>query len=68
MLIELAHFYIRMPGADRTINVTAGISVFTAALATLQGFSFKVYSDGGRNWDPPAVTMPTVTTSTEVKP
>jgi hypothetical protein len=45
--------YFHMPTADRTMNVTAYVGGTFATLAGLAGLVYKIYADGGRDWDTP---------------
>ena len=49
LLASLVFWYERTPAAWNGY-VATGLTVLTGALAALQGFVFKVYSDNGRNW------------------
>lgn len=57
LLASLVLWYEHTPGAWNGY-VTAGLTVLTGALAALQGFVFKVYSDNGRNWQEHPVEDP----------
>lgn len=47
----MLHWYMVLPPAERTGNVTAFAGVITAPICTVLGYAFKVYIGGGRNWD-----------------
>jgi len=44
-------WYAHLPAAERTTQVTAFVSVMFPTLVGAGGFIFKVYTDGGRDWD-----------------
>jgi len=54
--------YFGLPAAERTVAVTAFVSVVLTALTTALPFIVKIYTDNGRDWnaakDGQAVTLP----------
>lgn len=47
----LAVWYAHLPAAERTVEVTAFYAMLTGGLFGLSTYIFKIYSDGGRDWD-----------------
>jgi hypothetical protein len=43
--------YFRLPPEQRTVPLTAFVSVVLTALTTALPFIVKIYSDNGRNWE-----------------
>lgn len=42
--------YFRIPAAERTVAMTAFVSVVLTALTTALPFIVKIYTDNGRDW------------------
>ena len=63
-------WYQRLPAVERTGQVTAFITVVLPGIFGLAVYVYKVYADGGRSWESPAVqqTMQTVQTIAPVAP
>jgi hypothetical protein len=47
----LTWWYAHLPAVERTIEVTAFYGMLTGGLFGLAAFVFKIYSDGGVDWD-----------------
>lgn len=47
----LTVWYCHVPAAERTVEVTAFFGMLTGGLFGLATYIFKVYTDGGRDWD-----------------
>lgn len=47
----LTVWYAHLPSVERTVEVTAFYSLIMGGLFGLAAYVFKVYSDGGYNWD-----------------
>jgi len=44
-------WYEKLPGVERTGQVTAVIVAVVPGIFGMSGWVFKIYADGGRNWD-----------------
>lgn len=49
----MVRWYEALPATERNTQVTAVISVIIPGVFGLSAIVFKVYSDGGRDWDKP---------------
>ena len=51
-IVDTLHWYMGIPPADRTSQVTAVIGIIIPTLAGLATWVFKIYAAGGRSWGP----------------
>lgn len=59
----MVRWFMRLPAGERTVIVTTFVSIVTTGIFGLFIWIYKVYSDGGRDWQSspviPPVTVPT---------
>lgn len=48
---QIVKWYLHLPPAERTAQVTAFVTVVLPGIFGLSCWVFKVYSVGGRDWD-----------------
>lgn len=51
-IVDVLHWYMRVPAAERSTQVTAVIGIIIPALTGLASWVFKIYIAGGRSWGP----------------
>jgi hypothetical protein len=49
--VQLQFWYERLPASDRSVEVTAFYGMLMGGLFGLAAYVFKVYSDGGYDWE-----------------
>lgn len=49
--VFLLWWYCHLPSAERTVEVTAFFGMLMGGIFGLAAYVFKIYSDGGRDWD-----------------
>jgi hypothetical protein len=50
-MVYLTLWYAHLPSAERTVEVTAFYGMLEGGLFGLAAYVFKVYSDGGYDWE-----------------
>lgn len=63
-MVYLTLWYAHLPSAERTMEVTAFYGMLMGGLFGLAAYVFRVYSDGGYDWEafhkrPPCQSFPT---------
>jgi hypothetical protein len=51
VVVYLTKWYTHIPATERVVEVTAFFGMLTGGLFGLAVYIFKIYTDGGRNWD-----------------
>lgn len=51
VVVYLATWYAHLPAVERTVEVTAFYAMLTSGLFGFSTYTFKLYADGGRDWD-----------------
>ena len=61
VITHTMHWYFGLPSAERTGQVTAVIGVIIPSVSGLAVWVYKIYSQGGRNWEGPTAQPDGVT-------
>lgn len=65
-VVYFSLMYFRLPAAERTVAMTAFVSVVLTALTTALPFIVKIYTDNGRDWTGQQASANLSTASVEV--
>jgi thiol:disulfide interchange protein len=61
-VVYFSMMYFRLPAGERTVAMTAFVSVVLTALTTALPFIVKIYTDNGRDWTGTSVTASSTST------